>query len=359
MKTEPDLRGLLELAGQAFEPPADGPDRVLAQIRQQEQAGQSEQATASPGGRHVRWARARPALMALAGVSVIGALVVGLHAGLAGHSSSSGSASSASRAMSGTAPLPAAVPVPSAGGSANGTVGGKPVRSSPVPGQQARVVQTAQVALQVPAGKVPATLDRLASIATGLGGYVGQSRLDEGVGPAAGTITLRVPVAAYPAASAQARAVGHVSGSSSQAQDVTAQYVDLGARISALQQTRATYLTLLSKASSIGDTLSVQQQIQDVQTRIEQLQGQQRLLADTSDLATIAVTVTEPGAAPPPAPRPRSGFGAAFHHAISGFATGLQAIIAISGPVLLVLLVLALGALLGRAGYRLVQRRLL
>lgn len=221
------------------------------------------------------------------------------------------------------------------------------------------MVQTAQVALQVPPGKVPAALDRLASIATGLGGYVGQSRLDEGVGPAAGTITLRVPVAAYPAASAQARAVGHVSGSSSQAQDVTAQYVDLGARISALQQTRATYLTLLSKASSIGDTLSVQQQIQDVQTRIEQLQGQQRLLADTSDLATIAVTVTEPGAAPPPAPRPRSGFGAAFHHAISGFATGLQAIIAISGPVLLVLLVLALGALLGRAGCRLVQRRLL
>jgi hypothetical protein len=220
------------------------------------------------------------------------------------------------------------------------------------------VVQTAQLALQVPPGKVPAALDRLANIPTGLGGYVAESRSDEGVAPATGTITLRVPVTAYPTASAQARAVGHVTGGSSQAQDVTGQYVDLGARISALQQTRATYLTLLSKANSIGDTLAVQQQIQDVQTQIEQLQGQQKLLADTSDLATIAVTVSETGAVRS-GPPSTSGFGSAFHHAVSGFTTGLKALIAISGPLLFGLLIVAFVVLLARGLYRTLRRRYL
>ncbi len=51
------------------------------------------------------------------------------------------------------------------------------------------------------------------------------------------------------------------------------------------------------------------------------------------------------------------GSGAGFQHAVSCFATGLQGLIAVSGPVLFVVLVLAHVGLLGRAGYRVVRRR--
>jgi hypothetical protein len=80
------------------------------------------------------------------------------------------------------------------------------------------------------------------------------------------------------------------------AQDVTGEYVDLGARIKALQETRATYVRILAKATSIDDTLAVQQQITSVQTQIDQLQGQQQVLADRSDLATLIVVIAEPDA---------------------------------------------------------------
>ncbi len=362
MTTDQDLRRLLDLAAQAYEPPAQGATRLLQQTRSHKQA--------RPTKRLKGPAFRRPWTVALAAASVIGVLValsIGLHPGVGGRTSS-GNVSSPESASSGGAPSGSASSgsAPSGTASRAGTKGAQ--SAAPAPGTQGtktigphastRVVQTAQIAMAVPRGQVASALDRLSSIAGGLGGYVAQSRSDQGSGTPSGTTSLRVPVAAFAAASTQARGLGRVMSASSQAQDVTGDYVDLSARISALQQTRATYLTLLSKASSIGDTLSVQQQVQDVQTQIEQLQGQQKLLADTSDLATLSVTVTEAGAAPT-AGASTSGFGAALHRAVNGFAGGLQALIAISGPVLLVALVFAALAFIGRLCYRRLQRRLL
>ena len=220
------------------------------------------------------------------------------------------------------------------------------------------MVQTGQVSLEVSRGKVQPALDRLSTIATGAGGFLSASRVDTGSDSPSGTSTLRVPVDHFASVLGQVRRIGHVTSTSTQAQDVTAEYVDLGARINALEQTRATFLTLLSKATTIGDTLAVQQQIQPVQTQIEQLQGQQKVLADTSDLATLAVSVSQAGApAPLPASHHRAGFSKAFHDAVHGFNTGLQAIITVAGPLLLVLAVLAILALLSLLGYRTVRRR--
>lgn len=349
MTTDDDLHQLLETAAQAYEPPADGAARVLQQTRPQ-----AEPVSRTPSLAH-RWPGALLAAVSVVGVLV--ALAFGLQSGSGSRGSSSGRASSGGSAPLGAArnaPAPAAAPTPT-------TL--RPKGSS-VPGQAARVVQTGQVALQVPPGQVPTVLDRLGGIASSLGGYVAQSRSDDagrsdqGSATPSGTTTLRVPVAGYPAALAQARGAGRVTSASSEARDVTGDYVDLGARISALQQTRSTYLTLLSKATNIGDTLSVQQRVQDVQTQIEQLQGQQKLLADTSDLATLTLTVTEAGSVLP-APHSTGGFGAALHRAVAGFTGGLQALIAVSGPVLFALLLLGALAALGRVGYRILQRRLL
>jgi hypothetical protein len=147
--------------------------------------------------------------------------------------------------------------------------------------------------------------------------------------------------------------------SSTSSKDVTGEYVDLEARVKALKTTRNTYLTLLSKAATIGDTLSVQQRIDDVQTQIEQLEGQRALLADQSDLATLQVQVSEKGApSVAPAADDNSGFSGAVHRAWNRFTDGLESIIAASGTVLLLLLAGAVVWVVGRVAYRRVRRRM-
>ena len=334
-------------------------------------------ATPAPGARRHRFDRRRIGAIAVIVVVALAVLTgLGLIISTIGDrdsdSSSGSSAATSNSAGSGsetggdlspaTAPKTAGASPPAGADAATGGGSSAPgtgtLAAVPVPAN--RVVQTGQLALEVGKSKVQPTLDRLGGIATTAGGFLTSSRSAAGVGSPSGTSTLRVPTAKFDAVVAQVRTLGHVTSISTSAKDVTADYVDLGARISALEDTRATFLTLLSRATSIGDTLAVQQQIQPVQQQIEQLQGQQQLLANRSDLATLAVSVGEvdaPIRTTEPAQHKRTGFAAAWHRTVTGFNVGLQALITIVGPLLLILVVGGVIALGVRAVLRLRLRR--
>jgi hypothetical protein len=165
-----------------------------------------------------------------------------------------------------------------------------------------------------------------------------------------------VPVADFDSVLQQARALGTTSSLTTKATDVTGQYVDLQARIGALEATRQQYLTIMTRATSIGDVLSVQDDLDSVQTQIEQLQGQLQLLTSQTAYSTVTVTVNEPTAPPRPAPVPESGVVRSWHDSVGGFADGVEGIIRYAGPVLFALLCLALVWLGGRALWRRSQR---
>ena len=59
------------------------------------------------------------------------------------------------------------------------------------------------------------------------------------------------------------------------------------------------YLRLLDRARSVTDVIAVQNQLQQVQSNIERLQGQLKHLEDQSSFSTIVLQVSEPGAAGP------------------------------------------------------------
>ena len=73
---------------------------------------------------------------------------------------------------------------------------------------------------------------------------------------------------------------------------MTGQYVDLQARLAALEASRQQYLTILAKATSIGDILAVQEQLDSIQSQIEQLQGQLQVLTSETSYSTLNVTST-------------------------------------------------------------------
>jgi hypothetical protein len=278
-------------------------------------------------------------------------------------------------AGNGTAHLSAAVPAPAvappqSGLVASGTAGftsgagngaSPPQALVPIPPTANRVVKTGELDLQVGKGQVSATLIRLADLATAERGYIADSRTDEAGAAPSGQVTLRVPVDRFEDAVHQARSIAgtKVLGLQTSGEDVTSKYVDLQARIRALQATRSTFLTILSKATTIGETLSVQQRITDVQTQIEQLQGQLRVLSDSTAMSTLTVTVDQKriGVAPK-RPHQDNGFVKAVKLSVSRFVRGIEAIVGIVGPILLVLLIAVLGWLAARFGYRATRRHL-
>jgi hypothetical protein len=346
MNTDQKLRQLLTEAADSYDPPSVRPKSPWQQ----------------PWGRIVAIAAVVIAVLVALGVLISN---VG-----DGHSSSdstsSGVSSGGAAAPAGTGDMaaggettasqPQAAASKSATGTTSGGTAGGTTAETLVSGQAARVIQTGQLALEVKRGQVRPTLDKLTAIADGAGGFVSASRADDTSTLPSGTTTLRVPVASFAGVTAQVRKLGTVASASTTARDVTAQYVDLTARISALSQTRDAFYTLLTKANTIGDTLAVQQQITTVQTQLEQLQGQQKVLGDSSDLATLSVSVTQKGTPVVPVEKHApSGFSKALHQAGHAFNTGLQGVITALGPLLLVVIVLAiLGgfALLGRRIYR-------
>jgi hypothetical protein len=231
-----------------------------------------------------------------------------------------------------------------------------------------RVVRTGDLSLVVPS--ISSAMARLTSLASAAGGYVQSSDTTAGgttepgttvtgttvtgttvSGPPSGDITVRVPAGDFDSAVAAAQRLGRTQSLTTSATDVTGRYVDLVAQATALRRTRSTYLSILSTARTIGATLSVQQRIQDVQSQLDRIEGQRKVLAAQSSDATLSVSLTQKGAKSPVAPV-STGIGAAWHRSVHRFSVGLDAVVGALGPLLLAVLLLAVVAAIGLGGYR-------
>lgn len=106
-------------------------------------------------------------------------------------------------------------------------------------------------------------------------------------------LSMRVPADKFDEALARLRKLdAEVTSSSVDTKDVTDQFVDLKARLASKQREEQQYLTLLSQARTVDDTLKVTQALAKVRTEIEQLQGQLNSLTGRIDYSRIAVEIT-------------------------------------------------------------------
>ncbi len=241
--------------------------------------------------------------------------------------------------------------------------------NSPLPagavGQPARIEQTGSLDLTVAHGALTSTMNKLTALASAYGGFVANSQTQSNGassasttsnGPPSGTVTLQVPVANFAALLAEAKSLGKPSAVTTKATDVTGQYVDLQARINALELSRQQYLTIMAKASSVGDVLAVQAQLDNLQSQIEQLQGQLAVIDNQTAYSTLIVALSEPGPHHPAPVPAASGVTKAWHDSLHGFAVGVDGIIRLGGPFLFALLCLAALVFGGRLTWRRLQR---
>jgi len=126
-------------------------------------------------------------------------------------------------------------------------------------------------------------------------GYVGDLTVSApSDGPRKLTATLRVPANQLAAALAELKTLGRVESESQSGQDVTAQYVDLEARLSNSRNTQQRLLDLLrQRTGKLSDVLEVETELSRVREEIERMEGERRLLAKQVEYATLTATVTE------------------------------------------------------------------
>ena len=164
--------------------------------------------------------------------------------------------------------------------------------AAPLIGAQTLIIKTGQLDMQ--ASNPEASAAQSNGIVGAAGGYVSASARTGDADTLVISVTYRIPVAKWDATLASIHgATGggtlKILNEQIQTQDVTASAVDLDARLTNLRATEQALLAIMTKATTITDTLAVQTQLTAVQGQIEELQAQRNQLGDQAAYSTLTV----------------------------------------------------------------------
>jgi hypothetical protein len=195
-------------------------------------------------------------------------------------------------------------PLPATGvGGVNSVDSAGGANDSAAPFLDRKITRTAN--LEVSVDNVLESVQKVEDIAITSGGFVSNSSLavtsgEEDNGIETATVKIRIPAEAYTDVLGQLRGIAkEVRSQSEDTQEVTEEYTDLQSRIRNLEATEGRYLDLLSRATTIGDILSLEDRLQSVRGQIEQVQGRINVLDDLTDLATISIRLVLPAVVTP------------------------------------------------------------
>ena len=213
-----------------------------------------------------------------------------------------------------------------------------------LPPLQDRVIKSGSVTLKVKKGKFGAAFEQVIMIAQVSGGYVaGSSSASADDRLASGALTIRVPSKNFELVLAKLRRVGKLTAMDVNSQDVSTEFVDLESRLRHWRAQEAILLNLMNKATNIADSITVQQQLSQVQMEIEQITGRLNFLKDQTTYSSLSVAVNEPGIGPKPLDP--WGFRAAVRQGAHAFVDTFNGLIVLAGYLSPLLLLAGLAGL--------------
>ena len=159
--------------------------------------------------------------------------------------------------------------------------------------------------------------------------------------------TVRVPVENYRTFLAAVGEAGSVLDLSETAENITSSYIDVQARLSALEAQRERLNALADQAETTADLLEIESQLSDVQYQLESYTGQMRLMDNQVRYSTVDISLQEVRVLTPTA----TTFGEKFVEAVTsgwrGFVDGAEDLILVVvylWPVVLIVLAILLVA---------------
>lgn len=199
-------------------------------------------------------------------------------------------------------------PAPAAGGMAESAGAPEPPQGPPQDLTLKRdVVRTASMTIDV--ANTSEAADKAAVVVERANGRVDSRPRTPALrsGRAHTSIVLRVPAAKLDGVVRELKALGTVQTADTTAEDVTAQRVDLDARITALQTSVDRLLAIMRDAKDPDALIKAEDALSQRQADLDSLRAQRDQLGDRVDYSTVSVTfyAEEPGG---PAPREYVGF---------------------------------------------------
>lgn len=225
------------------------------------------------------------------------------------------------------------------------------------PGDGRKIIYNASMEMETE--EFDAARDKLLEAASAAEAWVENS--DEGGSAETGNrwvrYTFRVPSERYADFLNNASAAGSVTYKSETTEDVTADYVDLEARLESLRTQETRLLELASQAGDLADLLAIEEQLAQVRYEIESYTGQQRVYDSLLAYSTVDVSLDEVRLLTPVSNNFGSRAVTAFKESWHNFANGVQDVAIGLIYLLPVLVVLAVIALICFAVVRAARRR--
>jgi hypothetical protein len=152
--------------------------------------------------------------------------------------------------------------------------------------------------LQLEVSDITAAVVQADNAVRALGGRVAASSSSDTDRGRYATVTYRIPAARWSEALTALKALAaKVVDENVGTEDVTAQVVDLDARLANLRVTETALQTIMDRATTITDVLKVQNELTTVRGDIERLTAQRDNLADQAALGTLEVGFNLPDVA--------------------------------------------------------------
>ena len=168
--------------------------------------------------------------------------------------------------------------------------------TSEITGPDRKVVQNAEVSLKVQ--EVAVAADKIIDLNQTNGGYTVNSHIYRNGEEVSADLTLKIPQQKLTSFIASIAKFGEVTDKLVSSEDVTEEYYDAEARLKVMRAKEERLLSLLEKASSITDIISIENELGQTRSEIEVLTGRLKYLSNAVDYSTVHITLIQavPGA---------------------------------------------------------------
>jgi hypothetical protein len=208
-----------------------------------------------------------------------------------------------------------------------------------------RIIKTASIKIEVV--NVQQSISTIEIVAEENQGLIQSSSVYAGQNNQySGSVTMRIPSSQFDGALSKISVIGKIISSSTSAEDVTEEYVDLAAQKTALTNQLEQYNRILTKAINVSEILEVQREIERVQVELDRIHGRIKYLDNRVSFSTITISLTEPAQV----------VTATGHSAASVISDGISGFIEMVVVIVVIIMTLLPLAILGGISYLIYRR---
>jgi hypothetical protein len=168
-----------------------------------------------------------------------------------------------------------------------------------------KVIRTGRIERLV--ASVDASRDKLDALVQSAGGYIDSTQVEQHGTSSTATIVIRIPADAFGTLLPTLHQIGEVTAESTNAADITDQFVDTEAQLASAQQLEKRLLEIATaKNGTLEQILTVEKELARVRGEIESYQGHLKQWNDQVSLSTLTISMAQKSVAvaiaPPPPP---------------------------------------------------------